>query len=178
MMSYTYLYDGLSLSLVSLSTTPSFASFVDPFSQPIKLGPGTIDDSGRRRTRDRPGQVAKVERRQGRAEVNRQGVGINYKSTSFVCREKKKRFRSRVVRLSLKPLIITRTDCTRTRSALMLSPHFFSSLAKLVGIVIGAIIFVVAIGILCCCCCPFCLLAKKRQNGRVLRNNLPGGERA
>ena len=45
------------------------------------------------------------------------------------------------------------------------------SLAKLVGIVIGAAIFVVVVCVVCCCCCPFCILAKKRQRGEIIQTS-------
>ena len=39
---------------------------------------------------------------------------------------------------------------------------------KLVGIIVGAVIFVILVCCVCCFCCPFCLFSN-RQNGRVYR---------
>ena len=41
-------------------------------------------------------------------------------------------------------------------------------LLKIIGIIIGAALFVTGVCIVCCCCCPFCLCAKHRK-GTVLR---------
>lgn len=43
-------------------------------------------------------------------------------------------------------------------------------IAKLIGFIVGAIIFVVVVCCVCCLCCPFCLFSKHR-NGRVIRRN-------
>jgi hypothetical protein len=43
-------------------------------------------------------------------------------------------------------------------------------IAKLIGFIVGAIIFVVVVCCVCCFCCPFCLFSKHR-NGRVIRRN-------
>ena len=46
----------------------------------------------------------------------------------------------------------------------------FRGIAKLIGFIVGAIIFVVVVCCICCFCCPFCLFSKHR-NGRVIRRN-------
>jgi len=43
--------------------------------------------------------------------------------------------------------------------------------AKLIGVALGIIAFIVLVCLICCCCCPFCLLAKRRQRGHVIRQN-------
>lgn len=43
-------------------------------------------------------------------------------------------------------------------------------IAKLIGFIVGAVIFVVVVCCVCCFCCPFCLFSKHR-NGRVIRRN-------
>jgi len=46
-------------------------------------------------------------------------------------------------------------------------------LAKIIGVALGIIAFIVLICVICCCCCPFCLLAKRRQRGHIIRQNNP-----
>jgi len=41
-------------------------------------------------------------------------------------------------------------------------------LARIIGVALGVIAFVALVCVICCCCCPFCLLAKRRERGRVL----------
>ena len=49
----------------------------------------------------------------------------------------------------------------------------FSRIGKVIGFVVTATIVVIVITIVCCCCCPFCILAKRKERGRVLRQGPP-----
>lgn len=49
---------------------------------------------------------------------------------------------------------------------------FVKGAAKIVAFVIGAAVFVIIVCVVCCCCCPFCLLAKRKERGRVIRQNV------
>ena len=46
-------------------------------------------------------------------------------------------------------------------------------IGKVIGFVVTATIVVIVITIVCCCCCPFCILAKRKERGRVLRQGPP-----
>ena len=48
-----------------------------------------------------------------------------------------------------------------------------SRIGKVIGFVVTATIVVIVITIVCCCCCPFCILAKRKERGRVLRQGPP-----
>jgi len=48
-------------------------------------------------------------------------------------------------------------------------------LAKIIGVALGVIAFIVLACLICCCCCPFCFLAKRRQRGHIIRQNNPPG---
>ena len=39
----------------------------------------------------------------------------------------------------------------------------------MIAFIVGAAVLVIVICLVCCCCCPFCLLAKRKERGRVLR---------
>jgi len=47
------------------------------------------------------------------------------------------------------------------------------AIGKVIGFVVTATIVVIVITIVCCCCCPFCILAKRKERGRVLRQGPP-----
>jgi len=42
-------------------------------------------------------------------------------------------------------------------------------IGRIIAFIVGAAVLVVIICLVCCCCCPFCLLAKRKERGRVLR---------
>jgi len=42
-------------------------------------------------------------------------------------------------------------------------------IGKIVAFIVGSAILVIIITVVCCCCCPFCMLAKRKERGRVLR---------
>ena len=46
-------------------------------------------------------------------------------------------------------------------------------IGKIVAFIVGAAILVIIITVVCCCCCPFCILAKRKDRGRVLREGPP-----
>ena len=43
----------------------------------------------------------------------------------------------------------------------------------MIAFIVGAAILVIIITVVCCCCCPFCMLAKRKERGRVLREGPP-----
>lgn len=47
------------------------------------------------------------------------------------------------------------------------------AIGKVIAFVVCATILVIVITIVCCCCCPFCILAKRKERGRVLRQGPP-----
>ena len=51
--------------------------------------------------------------------------------------------------------------------------YFHYRIGKVIAFVVCATIIVIVITIVCCCCCPFCILAKRKERGRVLRQGPP-----
>lgn len=49
------------------------------------------------------------------------------------------------------------------------SAKIIKGIGKIIAFIVGAAILVIIVAIVCCCCCPFCLLAKRNNRGRVLR---------
>ena len=46
----------------------------------------------------------------------------------------------------------------------------------MISFVVAAAVLVIIITLVCCCCCPFCILAKRKERGRVLRQGPPPAE--